>query len=943
MADVKISQLPNASALDGTEQIPAVQGGNTVKATVNQIKTKVIGSGDTALVEKQYINGKNVIAGNGLTGGGTLATDITINVDSTDDSIVVGADGIKVDTQNTFTSTSATKPLSAGKGKELNDNLVLLSSDLSEIEQELFNIIKINENWPNTEPCVLMANTEYIITNIGDSTITIFQIYGNNSNLLDITGFPQGGLAPFQSSIITITCDSGTARIFSGGYSGSLEIKTKENVVDSINLLKKNSVIYDEIQYSQYIVITGDVGWTPLYSYKLYVGNTYTVKNIGSSYVNYVTGLISTRLNVGESIDVIAEQGLNNIRVYFESHEGKVLIYNKSAKTSGFILDNLQNEKEIEDVQSLECSGGWSDFLAYDMKTGTHYKLIYSGTGSITNFSPSGAEALGFTTLSNGNSSCIIRVNNNANSFRAYFDGSGTLTIKNDDASYVKLMQSIERLKIISEGYAEKDCTRESNIIIVAKDGAQGHFSTLRDAYASITDSCFDNQYEVVVYSGVYNEMNLIPPPFTHTHGLTPNSVVITSQGIDDSSTLPVFNQLGTSSKLSNMRIVSYNGYCIHFDNSLNGQVIVNENLILDKQGANNQWSIIGGGSFKYGTKYIWKNCVFISKEHGGASCHTNANAICENTHLIFEACTFVNCNPRNGNVGGYGNCVYELKNCVFNVGEIGLESWTSPLRNIEDATIYKFKEAEWQIIGGGNKNLSMWQHLTGRTIGLKANYPITISGTAAPIIFGYNPFVNNTKTARIDCYVISEYYINDTQAGLEPYSTPKDVYQLWKRLGDCSTTNKTLTVVVNGVTRTYTFTENYDSTKPSQSVILSAMQSILDNVTIEAITDIGFGYDNVNTSDIIMQKVTSPDVLKGEFVTISGAKATSSTALKDIVGVACEDKPINEYVKIWTSAFRFDTDYADGEYGLDANGALDASAVNKIGFVKGYNFYLYK
>ena len=80
----------------------------------------------------------------------------------------------------------------------------------------------------------------------------------------------------------------------------------------------------------------------------------------------------------------------------------------------------------------------------------------------------------------------------------------------------------------------------------------------------------------------------------------------------------------------------------------------------------------------------------------------------------------------------------------------------------------------------------------------------------------------------------------------------------------------------------------------------------------------------------------------KGEFVTLGGEKATSSTSIKDIAGVACEDKPYGGYVKVWTSAFRFDADYADGEYGLDTNGALDANAANKIGFVKGYNFYLY-
>ena len=41
MAQVKISELPSASALTGSEVLPVVQGGSTLGATVNQIKDKI--------------------------------------------------------------------------------------------------------------------------------------------------------------------------------------------------------------------------------------------------------------------------------------------------------------------------------------------------------------------------------------------------------------------------------------------------------------------------------------------------------------------------------------------------------------------------------------------------------------------------------------------------------------------------------------------------------------------------------------------------------------------------------------------------------------------------------------------------------------------------------------------------------------------------------------
>ena len=56
MADVKISALPTGSALSGTEIIPIVQGGDTVKTTTGQIKHLVVGSGGNMLVDKEYVD-----------------------------------------------------------------------------------------------------------------------------------------------------------------------------------------------------------------------------------------------------------------------------------------------------------------------------------------------------------------------------------------------------------------------------------------------------------------------------------------------------------------------------------------------------------------------------------------------------------------------------------------------------------------------------------------------------------------------------------------------------------------------------------------------------------------------------------------------------------------------------------------------------------------------
>lgn len=74
---------------------------------------------------------RTITAGNGLTGGGDLTADRTINIATADDSLVVTADNVKVNTNNTLTSTSTTQPLSANQGKVLNEKVVQVEADLN--------------------------------------------------------------------------------------------------------------------------------------------------------------------------------------------------------------------------------------------------------------------------------------------------------------------------------------------------------------------------------------------------------------------------------------------------------------------------------------------------------------------------------------------------------------------------------------------------------------------------------------------------------------------------------------------------------------------------------------------------------------------------------------------------------------------------------------------
>ncbi|HHX36916.1 MAG TPA: polysaccharide deacetylase family protein, partial [Clostridiaceae bacterium] len=72
-----------------------------------------------------------IIAGAGLTGGGDLSENRTINVVSADDGITVNADNIKLNIVNDLVTTSATRPLSATQGKKLQDEITQLAGEVS--------------------------------------------------------------------------------------------------------------------------------------------------------------------------------------------------------------------------------------------------------------------------------------------------------------------------------------------------------------------------------------------------------------------------------------------------------------------------------------------------------------------------------------------------------------------------------------------------------------------------------------------------------------------------------------------------------------------------------------------------------------------------------------------------------------------------------------------
>lgn len=254
--------------------------------------------------------------------------------------------------------------------------------------------------------------------------------------------------------------------------------------------------------------------------------------------------------------------------------------------------------------------------------------------------------------------------------------------------------------------YAVKDTT--AHIVHVASDGS-GDYTTLTAAYAGITDSSFDNQYEIIVHDGTYLEQYLTPPPYTHTHGTKADQVIISSVGLPYydaiSDWASVFQILNTC-KLSNMTIVSGTKYCIHEDSArLSKQLVICENLIVHQTKAHNV-SAVGNGTQFGGTLYIYRNCAFIN---GYFVNHTNT--VMEpgaNQYTILESCKFID-----GSIvlssatttieGLQGLYVFEINNCLFPVDKKAVL-----IRFGDPITGLSAPNNPWTLCGSGNQNFGV-------------------------------------------------------------------------------------------------------------------------------------------------------------------------------------------------------------------------------------------
>ena len=130
----------------------------------------------------------NVIAGNGIVGGGTIANNVLLNLESANEGIIVNVDNIELDTIDNLTSTNIKKPLSANQGKVLNETKVSKTGNEVIDGQKIFSESPLVPTPVNTGAAV---NKAYVLTHINNvnnpHNVTATQVgLGNVNNTADM-------------------------------------------------------------------------------------------------------------------------------------------------------------------------------------------------------------------------------------------------------------------------------------------------------------------------------------------------------------------------------------------------------------------------------------------------------------------------------------------------------------------------------------------------------------------------------------------------------------------------------------------------------------------------------------------------------------------------------------------------------------------------------------
>ena len=516
----------------------------------------------------------------------------------------------------------------------------------------------------------------------------------------------------------------------------------------------------------------------------------------------------------------------------------------------------------------------------------------------------------------------------------------------NDD-----LEQANRRIDVVEMG-GTTNIIKVSKYGVVGVDGIQyiGN-RAIQDAIDNITDASYEKRYIIQIANpSVFEaktaaEFNagtaasgadicfIRPKPWIKVRGCDYDNCIISGFLPDNLGTGFAYQNYQTvkwscdNFEFENVTITGQNlRYAVHSDGGRLGNenyTMKATNCVFEHLGNTNNaltvWNsvyAVGIGTSS-GQKFIYDNCTFKSSL-APMQMHTNFNFTMPSIQS-YKNCIFWNTgtNMKLADMFGYTSHQQDLvvlDNCKFVncfIFSNGSDSTFCPALSDLQWNLYEVKYK-----GFGNDPLLFKNGFNGHVLqikskstGVSSTVSFDVNSTAFPIIIKDKDYVSGSYTNVVNEFFNNGYAVRNGETGLSGYAlglldvginaqNGQYLKSLGKRLGDCSTVNKTLTVSIDGTPYNIVFDKNYNGTSTTtpptytNDQIVTEITNIIGSVaTVQWL----YPMDSLNTygdfQDNIRFAKSSELILKGYGVVIESGlarKATSSDARID--GVALND-----------------------------------------------------
>lgn len=469
----------------------------------------------------------------------------------------------------------------------------------------------------------------------------------------------------------------------------------------------------------------------------------------------------------------------------------------------------------------------------------------------------------------------------------------------------------------------------KTNIVSVSK--TQGN-NAVQLAIDSIIDASKSNRYQINVANGLYEISRkddfignpgypamICPKDHIDIVGQSKSSTILSanfddSPGEDTWMYQTIYNW-ANDVKIANLTLLAKNlRYVLHQDNNqeTNG-VRYYENVDFIFLGNKGGYRALGTGTYS-GSKTFVIDGKSQSQMFPTFTVHNNIN-FDKPSLWSFNNHLFETLNSEKVievyNSGSNQDCEVVLENCSFSGGFIlSYQEYWLYQQNVND----HFNHANWRVKGSKNTPFYFKNTVIGSTLCIETKsktkdsrirfdkassaYPIIISNTKN----GYFGNLGNPNRKIKDDYVIQDgasggsAFAFGGKSILEKYYFPdNDTWtaqgdSLGKRLGDCTTNNKTLGIIVDGNAYNIVFNKNYTAFTNAQ--VIAEINTVISAVATAKEYNIGTDYyaEMTDVVSIEINSSTTTIIPKGTLVSKVGANVKICEEGEVLYGLAIDD-----------------------------------------------------